>query len=147
MKIQELEQLHQDGTYAALYMSPQSQRQLATWLDQHGIEHDDPSEFHCTVLYSRKALPQAESVAGPVNITATVKGWELLGDRATVLLIQCAKAEQIHKLFISQGGTHDWPHYTAHVTVNSKQHLTDLPDKLPAFKLTFTQLRVEPIIN
>lgn len=29
MTIQDLEQLHSAGTYAALYLSPQSQRQLA----------------------------------------------------------------------------------------------------------------------
>lgn len=53
MTIQDLEQLHSAGTYAALYLSPQSQRQLAAWLDQQDIEHDDPVEFHCTVMYSQ----------------------------------------------------------------------------------------------
>jgi len=145
MTIKDLEQTHQDGTYAALYMSKPSQDRLVAWLDEQGIEHDDPAEFHCTVLYSRTPMPQAEAVAGPVSVTATAKDWELLGDHATVLLVQCAKAEQIHQLFLDQGASHDWPSYIAHVTVNSEQHLENLPEQKPNFTLTFDRLEVRPI--
>lgn len=145
MTIQELEQLHSAGTYAALYLSPQSQRQLADWLDEQGIEHDDPAEFHCTVMYSQTPMPQAEAVAGPVSVTATVTGWELLGDRATVLLVRCIKAEQIHKLFMDQGASHSWPQYIPHVTINSDQHLENPSDQLPTFRLTFDRLEARPI--
>lgn len=145
MTIKDLEQSHQDGTYAALYMSKSSQDQLAAWLDQQGIPHDDPSEFHCTVMFSKTPMPQAEAVAGPVSVMAKVKNWDLLGDHATVLLVKCNKAEQIHQLFLDQGASHDWPSYIPHVTINSERHLEDLPDQLPEFPLTFDRLEVRPI--
>lgn len=147
MKVSELEQLHQNGTYAALMLSSQSQKQLADWLDQHNIVHDDPAEFHCTVLYSKNPLPQAESIAGTINISATIKKWELLGDHATVFLINCDKAVQLHQLFIKHGGHHSWPTYIPHVTINSEKHLLDLPKDLPNFTLYFNQITVSPIID
>jgi hypothetical protein len=141
----ELTQLHAQGTYAALQLSTQSQQQLAQWLDQNNIAHDDPAEFHCTVMYSKAPVPQAVAVQGPMNTTAKIVGWELLGEHATVLLVKCATAEHLHQLFRRHGATHSWPTYTAHVTVNSKQHLHPLPVVMPPFALRFDSLTVKPI--
>lgn len=145
MTIWELEQSHEFGTYAALQVSKKSQDQLAGWLYQQGIEHDDPGEFHCTVMYSKTPMPQAVAVAGPLAVTASVTGWKLLGDHATVLLISCDSAEKIYHLFRKHGASHDWPQYIPHITVNSEQHLHNLPENLPEFTLTFDQLVVKPI--
>jgi hypothetical protein len=136
---------HKNGTYAALYLSAKSARELASWLDAKGIAHDDPEEFHCTVLYSRTPFPQAEGIAGPVSVTASVVDWKLLGDHATVILVNCAKADQMHNMFMKQGASHDWPQYLPHVTVNSEVHLPQLPEHKPDFTLHFDQLIVKPI--
>jgi hypothetical protein len=145
MTAAELTQSHAQGTYAALQLSPHSQQQLAQWLDQRGIAHDDPAEFHCTVMYSASPVPQAESVRGPLTASASITGWELLGEQATVLLISCATAQRMHKLFRRHGASHSWPSYDAHVTVNSEQHLRPLPVELPPFALHFDRLTVKPI--
>lgn len=145
MTIKDLEQSHQDGTYAALYLSSKSANQLADWLDLNGIEHDDPAEFHCTVLYSKTPFPQAQGIAGPVGVNASVTEWELLGDHATVLKLLCTKAEQMHSLFMNLGASHDWPRYIPHVTVNSERHLSPLPKQKPNFILHFDRLEVRPI--
>jgi hypothetical protein len=145
MKAEQIIDSHENGTYAALYLSAKSAAELADWLDANDIEHDEPEEFHCTVLYSRTPFPQAEGIEGPVSVTATVVDWQLLGDHATVITVNCAKAEQLHNMFMKQGASHDWPQYLPHVTVNSEVQLPQLPERKPDFKLHFDRLEVRPI--
>lgn len=145
MIVTELQLDHSAGTYSALQLSAQSQRQLAQWLDQQGVEHDDPAEFHCTLMYSQKPMPQAEAVQGPISATARVTGWKLLGEKATVLLIRCAVAEKMFNLFAKHGASHSWPTYIAHVTVNSEKHLESIPARIPTFALHFDWIVVKPI--
>jgi len=145
MTAEQLLNLHENGTYAALYLSAKSAAELASWMDANGIEHDAPEEFHCTVLYSRTPFPQAEGIEGPVGVTASILEWDLLGDHATVLKIKCAKAERLHSMFMNQGAAHDWPTYIPHVTVNSEKHLPQLPKQHPKFMLHFDRLEVRPI--
>lgn len=135
---------HQGGTYVKMKLSDASAAKLADWCDQHGITHDPATDFHCTLCYSRTPVPAAEAIAGPVNITAEVQGWEHLGSTATVLLLDCARAEQIHQLLRDHGASHDWEKFTAHLTVNSLQHLV-LPDSVPEFDLVFDHIAVRPL--
>ena len=93
---------HQSGTYAQMKLSDASAANLADWCDQNGIVHDPATDFHCTLCYSRTPVPAAEAIAGLVNITAEVQSWEHLGTTATVLLLKCTRAEQIHQLLRDQ---------------------------------------------
>lgn len=135
---------HPHGTYAMMQLSAGSAERLANWCDQQGIAHDDDSEFHCTLCYSRKPVPQAEAIAGPVKITATPAAWEHLGDSATVLLLQCNKAQELWSLLQRHGATHDWPSYAPHITINSQQHLP-LPTEIPHLTLIFDLIIVRPL--
>ena len=135
---------HQSGTYAQMKLSDASAANLADWCDQNGIVHDPATDFHCTLCYSRTPVPAAEAIAGLVNITAEVQSWEHLGTTATVLLLKCTRAEQIHQLLRDHGASHDWEKYTAHLTVNSQKHMA-LPDSVPDFDLVFDHITVRPL--
>jgi len=135
---------HSAGTYVMMQLSEASAAKLAGWCDDRGIVHDPATDFHCSLCYSRAPVPAAEAIAGPVNITAEVLNWEHLGTTATVLLLKCTRAEQIHQLLRGHGASHDWEKYTAHLTVNSQQHVA-LPDSVPDVDLVFDNIVVTPL--
>ena len=144
MTISDLLQKHQNGTYASMLLSAQSAQQLADWLDQRGIPHDQPQEFHCTLCYSRTPVPQAVAMNGPVNITARAAEWAHLGDNATVLLLDCERAHGIFQLLGKHGASHDWPQYDPHLTVFKDSHI-ELPNQLPDFPLVFNRIIAQPL--
>ena len=134
---------HEQGTYAALLLSQQSQQQLASWCQEQGIEHQPAEEFHCTVCYSRQPVPHAEVLNGPVDITADITGWQHLGDNATVLTLESRKLQDLHQLLKRHGASHDYPSYLPHVTVNHNQQT--LPAVVPDFALHFNHIMIRPL--
>ena len=144
MTITDLLNQHQQGTYASMTLSSQSAQQLTRWLDQRGIPHDPPEEFHCTICYSRQPVPQAVAMNGPISIRARATAWEHLGEKATVLLLDCDRAHDLFDLLKKHGASHDWPTFNPHLTVLKDQHI-DLPDQLPDFALTFNRISAQPL--
>lgn len=144
-KITELN--HDNGTIAMLKLSEESASTLSDWCQRCGIECIDPTKFHCTVLYSRVPVEHLSILhEKPVNIEANVKGWKKLG-KALTLELDCSKIEEIHDWMRQKGGTHDFPEYIPHLSLNYDWEHKEIPkvDLVNQPTLRFDRLKVEPI--
>jgi 2'-5' RNA ligase len=145
MTANEILDQHSNGTFVALWLSDESSKKLVEWCDAHQISHQSAEEFHCTLCYSHNPIPQAEELSGPILVTARIKGWENLGENATVILLESSKLQDLHNLLRKHGASHDYDSYTPHVTINPHSHSNPLPTDLPDFDLTFHKIIVKPI--
>lgn len=135
---------HEHGTYAALYMNDESARELVDWCEARGIHSQDPSKMHCTLIFSRNPVPEfAEFDQQPVDVEARITGWKQLGD-ALVLTLDCDEAERLNEIMTNGGATSDHESYIAHTTINP-EYTDDLPEETPDMTLKYDVLRVEPL--
>lgn len=142
-KVREAED-HSDGTYAAVYMKPQTAQRLVDWCKDNGIKTQPAENMHCTLIYSKTPVPELAQFDGtPVNITASVRGWKLLGT-ALVLELDCAACESLNKKMMAAGATSDYPSYIAHTTIDP-EYDGDMPTVTPDFDLEYNRVTVTPI--
>lgn len=111
------------GTYAGVRLSPSSAAKLFAYAQEHNVPSPIPeSEYHVTLLYSRKVHPDYEAPGDyKTPLTARTKGFTLLGDEkdALVVLIDCSELEKRHHhLMKKHGATWDWPDYKPHVSLS-----------------------------
>lgn len=137
---------HDNGTFGMLKLSDESANELKNWCDKHNIDCIDPDDLHCTVLYSKKPVPELSKLNDKeVDVLGKIKGWEKLGD-ALVLELDAPKAAKIHDFMINHGGTSDYPEYIAHTSVMyDVPDDIELPKSLPNFDLIFDKLEIKPI--
>jgi hypothetical protein len=149
MKIHELlteDDSHMLGTCVMLALSDSSGEQLKSWCREQNIPCIDSLHLHLTILYSRHPMPQLDSMNGNhVHVAAKVQDWIKLGDRCLCLHLDCDLATKFHNSLIKQGGTHDFPGYIAHCTINYDWCVATLPKLLPSFDLVFDRIIVEPL--
>ena len=138
---------HAAGTIVVLSMSPKNARELKEWCEGQGVPCMNTDDLHMTVLYSQKPAPHLMSMHGnTVVVPAQIKGWTKLGDKALCLDLDCELAHKFHHHLKSKGGTHDFPDFIPHSSVNYDWlERTDLPKVLPNFPLLFDQIHVKPI--
>jgi hypothetical protein len=139
--------LHPAGTIVTLTMSPPHAAQLKEWCDKNGVPCMNTDELHMTVLYSQKPASHLMSMHGnTVVVPAKIQGWTKLGDKALCLDLDCEIAHKFHHHLKSKGGTHDFPDFIPHSSVNySWMDRTDLPQVLPDFPLLFDRIQVKPL--
>ncbi len=127
MKISELfekEDKKPDGTYAAARLSADTKKKIAKYLKDNDIQEPlDPDEMHCTILYSRKYLPDYKA-AGKYDkpIVGTKPKFEIWPNRdktanVLVLTISCPGLTARHKeLMDEHDATYDFDDYKPHVS-------------------------------
>lgn len=144
------DKLHPDGTYISVNLSKESSKQLDEWVSNQNISNPiDPKEYHTTVVYSRKGIPDAKSHDMKLPIEASLKEWKLFdtqsGDKCLVGIVDSTELKKYHEEYKSQyGATHDFPDYHPHVTVSYKFE-GETPDSLPDFKLKFDSKTFKPL--
>ena len=138
---------HANGTYASLILSKDSQDKLNQFMSSQIATGVDPSTYHCTVMYSRVPVPQADYVLAPTPISARAKAYEIFpskdGKKCLVLLIDSQEANDLHQHLMDLGASYDYPEYKAHITLASDHDSTDLI--LPDFDLIFDRFEVTPL--
>ena len=134
------------GTYSSLRLSERSQHKLYTWLEKNDIPHSlEAKEYHCTVVYSRKAVPELSNKDVDTPIAASASGWKILGkDECLVILLDSAKIEDLFDVATKLGAESDYDEYMPHLTV-SANFTGKLPKDLPPFKLIFDEYVVEEL--
>lgn len=143
--LSEAEKKEKTGTYASLKLKESSKKRLMKWLNDHKVKNIvDEEDFHCTVVYSRKAIPELADKKVKLPVSATIAGWKILGKDCLVLLINSAKIEKLHEDAMEMGATHDYDEYIPHVTV-ATEYDKDLPEEIPPFKLFFDDCVVEEL--
>jgi len=136
---------HPHGTIAMLKPCGTDAEKLYKWCINNNISCIDKDKLHCTVLYSKAPVEHLTKFNNKNFIVKSkINQWEKLGDALT-LKLSAPTAEKIHSYMRSQGGTHDFPEYIAHISVCYKWTDNKLPDILPDFPIIFDKLQVTPI--
>lgn len=144
---------HKDGTYASMLFNKQSKQALDIFTTQNlGLtEKVDPSTYHCTLIYSRTPVPDAENYKFPSIVHAYATGYEVfptkVGGNCLVLKLNCPIAHDINKEFNRLGATSDYDVYKPHVTIcydyKGSTEVSDLP--APPFEFVFDGFEVSPL--
>ena len=138
---------HSDGTYGALLLTSDSRKKLHNWMEKQSIESlVDPTDYHCTVTYSIKSVPEISNIEVKFPIVTTIKGWEIFGDdkKMLVAVLDAPDAKKLFDQTIKMGAKSDYPEYVPHITVATNYN-DKVPEKIPTFKLTFYKFKVAPL--
>jgi len=134
---------HLYGTYMSVTLSKASQDALDKWVTENKISGAcDPSQYHTTLIYSRKGVPEAKDYKIDLPIKAKIDKWTIFKTQtdanALVAIMASPEIEQHHKNLRSQyGATHDFPTYHPHVTVSYDYDSDDVPSEVPDLELEY----------
>lgn len=136
---------HRDGTYVAVELDSKTSEKLFNWVTENNITNPTPkSEYHCTVVYSTKPIPEAKKENADLPFTATFDKWEVFdtqsGDKCLVARIKSDEIVELHERYHSKyDAKYDYDEYKPHVTV-SYNLKGDVPTTKPDFKFNFDAL-------
>lgn len=140
-----LEQSHEKGTYVSVKLSEESSDLLFDWVETNKILNPVPkNEYHCTIVYSRKGIPEAKKETIKLPINAKIAGWELFntqgGDKCLVARLDSPELTKAFNTYHTKyDATYDYDEYKPHVTVCYK-HVGSAPNTKPDFELSFDKL-------
>lgn len=150
--LQEAEkQIHNKGTYASLKLNEKSKKILYNWLIKNGFENLAAQEsYHCTVLYSRKTVPEVSKWEVEFPLTARPIRWRIFptnnditkDGHCLVLEIKNPIINKLHYKAEELGATYDYDEYIPHVTVCTSYDKDEVPNILPKIKLAFDEFEV-----
>lgn len=139
MLLRELKNTESAGTYVAVVPTPSTLALLQVWAQEQNLQIVD--DLHVTLLYSRApinvVLCKDEFIATGVHL-------EVLGG-CLVLRLDCPAMIDRHEQFISQGGTHDFPSFNLHMTLQKDTYLNPEDITLPNFGLVFANEYTEEL--
>lgn len=141
---------HPNGTYVSVELEAASKKELDKWVTDNKIPNAaDPDQYHTTVIYSRKGVPDVKNYDLNLPIEAHISGWKIFptqnGKKCLVAIIDSPELEKHHKTIRSKfGATHDYPDYHPHVTV-SYDYTGSAPDTTPKMKLLFSKAEIKPL--
>lgn len=115
-----------DGTYVAVKLSEESKDKLYSAAEKMKVPNIlDKKDYHTTLIYSRKYLPEFEA-KGELNppIAATISKLEIFtgkdGDqKVLVAVVDCPELVERHKSIMDEHkATYDFDEYVPHVTLS-----------------------------
>ena len=134
-----LSELMATGTYVAVVPTPATLALLQAWADAQHIELD--RDLHVTLLCSRAVV---NVVPKPHEFVATGISLDRFGD-ALVLKLKSDAIETRHGELIAMGGTHDYPDFIPHLTLQCQSNLSRSDVEVPDFGMVFGSEYVEPL--
>jgi 2'-5' RNA ligase len=139
----EAEESEKQGTFGALHLEAETRNNLRDWLEEHKIkELLDKDDYHCTIVFSTKSVPEVSDIPLKFPIKATVKEWKILG--TDNLLCAVLESTRIVKLFdktIEMGAKTDYPNFIPHISL-AMNYEGDLPEDVPEFEIVFDKFKV-----
>ena len=111
------------GTYAAVRPSKDHSDKLSTMMLKHDVPNAEAHDkLHCTLLYSRKHLPDYKPEPD-IEHHADVKGLEIWptksGKNCLVMKLHSPSLEKRHKdLMDKHEATYDYPEYKPHLSLS-----------------------------
>lgn len=143
---------HPDGTYVAAKLSKDSQKALDEFVTQEKIPNAaDPKQYHSTVIYSRKGVPDVHDYKFALPFEAKIKEWRLFdtqfgkSGKCLVAIMESPELEKAHKeIRETYGATHGFPDYHPHVTV-SYDYDGPLPSTIPDVPLKYDTTEIKPL--
>jgi hypothetical protein len=118
-----LQEETQKGTYAAVKFSQDDEDKIVEVLNKLSIQNPiNKNDIHCTLLYSRKFLPNYEPIESPDEwaYPKELIVWDTFDKkRALVLKLDCEYLVKRHrKLMDEHKATWDFPEYHPHITLS-----------------------------
>jgi hypothetical protein len=142
---------HPNGTYMSAKLSRKSQKLLDKWVSVHNIPNAaDPKQYHSTIIYSRKGVPDVKEYDVKLPIKAKVKEWKIFptqtGAKALVAIMDSPELDNHHKTIREKyGATHDYPDFHAHVTVSYDYGNGPAPKDIPDLELEYDSTELKPL--
>lgn len=132
------------GTYSSFQLNDASRKKLHDWLENNEIENlVDPDEYHVTVTYSRKSVPEISNLAPDLPIKVKAIGWEKF-DGLLVLKLAKNKLSKVYDQSIELGAESDYDEYIPHISV-AKGYKGEVPKNIPKFYITLDEFKVEEL--
>ena len=142
---------HPNGTYVSAQLSPISSEDLHRWVTDNKIGNlVAPEEYHATITYSRKGIPEVDSHDFKLPLKAEIVGWHVFptkaGSNCLVCDIESAVLTKLHKdIKDKYGATHDFDSYKPHITVSYDYDKDTPPSTFPKMSVTFNKINIEPL--
>ena len=144
--LKEAEDIEKKGTFGALHIIKESRNELHDWLTDHEIpEILDKNDYHCTIVFSTKPVPEVADIPVKFPIKAKVKEWKVLG--TDDLLVAVLESNKIVKLFnktIEMGAKTDYPSFIPHISL-AMHYKGQMPKEIPEFEIVFDKFKVGPL--
>lgn len=142
-----VENEHKAGTYASLSVDKTCREQLHSWLTENEVGGDllDATDYHCTIVYSRKGVPEIANIEAPLPIKAEPKEWKIFGDdKILVLAVTNPKLNDLFNKTRDMGAESDYPSFVPHVSV-ATNYKGEVPATIPDFPINFTKFKVNEL--
>lgn len=143
---------HAEGSYASLWPTEKSKHDIWEMVKKFNLPDPvDPEDYHCTVMYSRKAISDKNYSTTNVNIKAKLLNFRFLvhEDKTLVLELESPEISKLFESYKKLGATWDFPEYIPHISICTKIQDENIP--LPKlldgnFIIRFDKLVVEPLV-
>lgn len=135
---------HKNGTYISVKPDKQSKDALRDWAVTNKIPNPlDVKDMHCTVIYSRKGIPEAKHYDMELPINAKTSGLKIFkqqnGKNCLVTVVKSKDLSAHHETIMDKyGATYDFDTYIPHITLSYDIGDLDLKNyKLPVMDIIF----------
>lgn len=146
------------GIYVSCNYTKETVNLLFEWSIKNNIRYPlDKRHYHTTLLYSRSHVEGAQEICDLISFNERIIlypiGFKLFDSSdssdlaALVLEFEAPQLVNIHNQLIANGGTHDYPDYTPHLTLSYKAFKnTDLSKfVIPDFNIIVKKFKAEPL--
>ena len=147
----ERKETHSDGTYISAQLSKVDSKNLYEWcLDNKIPNLADPEQYHATIIYSRKGIPEVKTFKFDTPITASIEGWDIFptqtGGKCLVARLESSELTKYHKTIMSEyKATFDYDSYKPHITVSYDYDKNSPPKECPKDLVVFSKVEVKAL--
>ena len=111
------------GSYAAVQFDPETVKALEAYQYDNEIPNPlNPDEFHSTVMFSEKYIPNFQTLGDDLDWEGTFTEFDIFDsddDRALVLKYDCYELhDRWQKIIDKYGATWKWPNFHPHITLS-----------------------------
>jgi len=135
MKLEEIAK--KTGTYAGVKFSDKTLEKLSKYVSDNEIPNPN-NDWHCTLLFSKKFLPDYEPIRYEKTLKGKPSGFEFFGENKDTLVLKftCPELSNRHKeLMDEHDATYDFDEYIPHVTLSYDAKDVSIED-LPRINFT-----------
>ena len=141
---------HPDGTYMAVTCNRATRAALDKWSTEHNIPNPvDPKDFHITIVYSRKGVPELADYEIELPLKTKIVEWKIFpaGDKKCLVGVVDSKELRQHhaKIHSQYDATYDYDEYIPHVTLSYDYGAAKPPTDLPDFDIVLDKKKVNPL--
>lgn len=150
VKVRQAANKHPNGTYVSALVDDETKKKLDNWVTANKIENAaDPDQYHSTLIYSRKGIPDVKDYNIKLPITGEISEFKLFptktGPKCLVAIVDAKALDETHKNIRKiYGATHDFPDYHAHITL-SYDYSGDIPGEVPSIPIKYDKIEIKPL--